>query len=73
MIGLNTIPVTSLQIVCIFHTLHSFQTLHSFPFASLDFIPLYIVLIINILGNEPKQVEFADIGCGYGGLIGKYK
>ena len=21
--------------------------------------------------ESPKQVEFADIGCGYGGLLGK--
>lgn len=23
-------------------------------------------------GDNAKKVEFADIGCGYGGLLGKY-
>ena len=45
----------------------------------MDWSQLYPIYFKKPISSEEsssensKQVEFADIGCGYGGLLGKYE
>lgn len=65
---LNTLPV-----LCMFHPI----TLRNFSFRlspvcpeEMDWSELYPHFFTDSSEKETPRVEFADIGCGYGGLLG---